>query len=46
METVWPKLNSPALVLCERAQDQGITSTTWDRDKGALVDIGHNKLRS
>jgi hypothetical protein len=46
METARPKFNSPASVLCERAQDQGITPTTWDRDKGALVHIGHNKLRS
>jgi len=46
METGPAKFNSPASVLSERAQDQGITPTTWDRDKGALVDIGHNTLRS
>ncbi len=27
-------------------KQQGITPTTWDRDKGALVDIGRNTLRS
>ena len=27
-------------------KQQGITPTTWDRDKGALVDSGHNTLRS
>ncbi len=46
METARPRINSPAWVLSERAQDQGITPTTWDRDKGAMVDPGHNTLRS
>ena len=27
-------------------KQQGITPTTWDRDKDALVDSGHNTLRS
>jgi len=27
-------------------KQQGITPTTWDRDKGALVDSGNNTLRS
>jgi crotonobetaine/carnitine-CoA ligase len=27
-------------------KQQGITPTTWDRDKGALVDSGRNTLRS